>query len=82
MSQRSIQINIQHLVLSQNLDTTENCITPVNLNDNSQMDLTWTFNDTEDTFDASQSINNHDKNNETNWWHIACKIDCRLKLKI
>ena len=36
-----------------------------------QTDLAGTFD-----VEASQSFENHNKNNETNWWHISCKIDC------
>ena len=49
----------------------EDCITPVKLNANLQMDLPWTFDDV-----VSQSFDNHDKNNESYWWYRSCKIDC------
>ena len=61
----------QNVVLSQNEDTIEDCITPVKLNANLQMDLTGTFD-----YVVSQSFDNHDKNNESSWWYMSCKIYC------
>ena len=59
----------QNAVLSQNEDTIENCIAPIQLNTNLQMDLLGTFDDV-----VSQSFDNHDKNNESNWWYMSCKL--------
>ena len=61
----------QYVVLSQNEDSIEDCIKPVKLNANLQMDLTGTFDDV-----VSQSFDNYDKNNENNWWYMSCKIEC------
>ena len=52
----------QNVVLSQNKDTIENCIAPIQVSVNLQMDLMGTFDDV-----VSQSFDGHDKNNESNW---------------
>ena len=61
----------QNVVLSRNEDIIEDCIEPIELNANLQMDLTRTFDDV-----VSQSFDNHDKNNESNWWCMSCKTNC------
>ena len=61
----------QNVVLPQNEDTIEDCIAPIELNANLQMDLTRTFDDV-----VSQSFDNHDKNNESSWWYMSCKTNC------
>ena len=35
------------------------------------MDLTGTFDDVVSLF-----FDNHDKNNQSNWWYMSCKINC------
>ena len=58
----------QNVVLSQNEDTIEDCTTPIKLIANLQMGLSGIFDDV-----VSQSFDNHEKNNESNWWYMSCK---------
>ena len=63
----------QNVVLSQNKDTIENCIAPIQLSANLQMGLMGTFDDV-----VFQSFDGHDKNNESNWWSMSRKTNCLL----